>query len=100
MFVLTNGYHQPLRSAAGAYITGPTRILAAHDSLLMTAPSLPTLPQLRQEIDRIDSAMHELLMERGRIIETGTHRQLLAAGGAYARLYQAQFAEAGAATAV
>jgi chorismate mutase len=36
----------------------------------MTAPSLPSLPQLRQEIDRIDSAMHELLMERGRIIDT------------------------------
>lgn len=37
----------------------------------MTEPrTLPTLPQLRQEIDRIDSAMHELLMERGRIIDT------------------------------
>jgi chorismate mutase len=32
-------------------------------------PALPTLAELRVEIDRIDSAMHELLMERGRIID-------------------------------
>ncbi len=32
-----------------------------------------------------------LMMEDGRIVETGTHESLLAAGGAYAALYQAQF---------
>jgi ATP-binding cassette subfamily B multidrug efflux pump len=32
-----------------------------------------------------------LMMENGQIVETGTHASLLAAGGAYARLYQAQF---------
>jgi ATP-binding cassette subfamily B multidrug efflux pump len=32
-----------------------------------------------------------LVMEDGAIVEQGTHDQLLAAGGAYARLYQAQF---------
>ncbi|WP_370950199.1 ABC transporter ATP-binding protein [Amycolatopsis sp. cg5] len=35
-----------------------------------------------------------LVMESGRIVEQGTHTQLLDAGGAYARLYAAQFAEA------
>ncbi|WP_223779026.1 ABC transporter ATP-binding protein [Streptomyces sp. 135] len=35
-----------------------------------------------------------LVMENGAIVEQGTHDALLAAGGAYARLYAAQFAEA------
>lgn len=35
-----------------------------------------------------------LVMEHGSIVEQGTHAQLLAAGGAYARLYEAQFAAA------
>ncbi len=33
-----------------------------------------------------------LVMEDGAIVEQGSHEQLLAAGGAYARLYSAQFA--------
>jgi ATP-binding cassette subfamily B protein len=35
-----------------------------------------------------------LVMENGHIVEQGTHATLLAKGGAYARLYQAQFAQA------
>jgi ATP-binding cassette subfamily B protein len=35
-----------------------------------------------------------LVMEDGQIVEKGSHHELLLAGGAYARLYAAQFAEA------
>ncbi|MGH3272880.1 MAG: ABC transporter ATP-binding protein, partial [Streptosporangiaceae bacterium] len=38
-----------------------------------------------------------LVMESGQIVQQGTHDELLAAGGAYARLYSAQFASAMAA---
>ncbi len=37
-----------------------------------------------------------LVMEHGRIVEQGNHEELLAAGGAYHDLYQAQFAAAAA----
>ena len=35
-----------------------------------------------------------LVMEKGKIVEQGTHEQLLAAGGAYRRLHDAQFTQA------
>jgi subfamily B ATP-binding cassette protein MsbA len=40
------------------------------------------------------------VIEQGRLVETGTHHALLARGGSYARLYERQFADQGAAPVV
>ena len=34
-----------------------------------------------------------IVMEKGRIIETGSHSELLVLGGTYKRLYELQFAD-------
>jgi ATP-binding cassette subfamily B protein len=46
---------------------------------------------IAHRLSTILAADQILVMQNGRIVERGTHDQLLAAGGAYARLYAAQF---------
>ena len=43
--------------------------------------------------DRVRRANVIVVMERGRIIETGTHAELLAKDGQYKKLYELQFAD-------
>jgi subfamily B ATP-binding cassette protein MsbA len=64
-----------VQTALGKLTQGRTTVVIAHRlSTVMGA-------------DRI------YVMDAGRILETGTHAELLAKGGAYARLYAVQFAD-------
>jgi ATP-binding cassette, subfamily B, multidrug efflux pump len=56
--------------------------LLAHRTALVIAHRLSTI----REMDRI------LVLDHGRLIEAGSHKQLLATGGLYAKLYGLQFA--------
>jgi subfamily B ATP-binding cassette protein MsbA len=46
---------------------------------------------IAHRLSTIEHADRVVVMERGRIAEQGTHAQLLAAGGLYARLHSMQF---------
>ena len=46
---------------------------------------------IAHRLSTIRSADNILVLQGGQVVEQGTHASLLAAGGAYAKLYQAQF---------
>jgi subfamily B ATP-binding cassette protein MsbA len=49
---------------------------------------------IAHRLSTVEKADRIVALERGRIAETGTHRELLALGGIYAKLYSTQFAPA------
>jgi subfamily B ATP-binding cassette protein MsbA len=71
---LDNESERAVQAALDALMAGRTTLVIAH------------------RLSTIERADRIVVMEQGRIVESGRHDELLAAGGMYANLYRLQFA--------
>lgn len=102
---LSGGQRQRIAIARAVLINAPVLILDEATSALDTESerlvqkALTNLMENRTSIviahrlSTIRKADKIAVMERGRIVETGTHIELLEKGGTYKRLYELQFAD-------
>lgn len=100
---LSGGQRQRLAIARALYKDAPILILDEATSALDSESEQAIQQALLRLMDRrttlviahrlstIQHAQQIIVMEAGRMVESGTHTELLAAGGAYSRLYHAGF---------
>jgi subfamily B ATP-binding cassette protein MsbA len=102
---LSGGQRQRIAIARAVLVNAPVLILDEATSALdaeserLVQKALANLMQdktsvvIAHRLSTIRRADNIVVMEKGRIIETGTHAELLESDGRYKRLYELQFAE-------
>src|SRR5687768_1892967 len=91
--VLLKGPGIVILDEATAHLDSESEVAVQH--ALDTALSGRTSLVIAHRLSTIRSADQILVIDDGRITETGTHDELLALGGRYADLYRTQFADSG-----
>lgn len=102
---LSGGQRQRIAIARAVLVNAPVLILDEATSALdaeserLVQKALANLMRnktsivIAHRLSTVRKADKIVVMERGKIIETGTHKELLTKGGTYKRLYELQFAE-------
>jgi subfamily B ATP-binding cassette protein MsbA len=102
---LSGGQRQRIAIARAVLVNAPVLILDEATSALdaeserLVQKALANLMQnktsivIAHRLSTVRKADKIVVMERGKIIQTGTHKELLAKGGTYKRLYELQFAD-------